>query len=32
MEKDKVSVIVPAYNSEKTIARTLSSILGGTRM
>lgn len=29
MEEFKVSVIVPAYNAEKTIGRTLSSILGG---
>lgn len=29
MEKEKISVIVPAYNAEKTIERTLKSILGG---
>lgn len=29
MEKEKISVIVPAYNAEKTIERTLNSILGG---
>lgn len=29
MEEDKISVIVPAYNAEKTITKTLRSILGG---
>ena len=29
MEKEKISIIVPAYNAEKTIERTLKSILGG---
>lgn len=29
MEKDKISVIVPAYNAEKTISRCLNSIIGG---
>ncbi len=29
MGRYKVSVIVPAYNAEKTIEKTLNSILGG---
>jgi glycosyltransferase involved in cell wall biosynthesis len=29
MNEKKVSVIVPAYNAEKTIERTLNSICGG---
>lgn len=29
MEQDKISVIVPAYNSGKTIDKTLNSILWG---
>jgi len=29
MEKSKISVIVPAFNAEKTIGRCLESIIGG---
>lgn len=29
MENNKVSVVVPAYNAEKTIENTLEKILGG---
>lgn len=29
MEKDKISVIVPAYNAERTVERCISSIIGG---
>lgn len=29
MEEDKISVIIPAYNAETTIKRTLDSILRG---
>lgn len=29
MEKYKISIIVPVYNAERTIGRTLQSILRG---
>lgn len=29
MEESKITVVVPAYNAEKTIDKTLKSILGG---
>lgn len=29
MEENKVSVIIPAYNCEKTIERAICSIVGG---
>ena len=29
MERDKISVIIPAYNASATIERCLNSILGG---
>ena len=29
MEKEKISVIIPAYNAEKTIERCILSVIGG---
>lgn len=29
MEKEKISVIIPAYNAENTIERCILSVIGG---
>lgn len=31
MEGEKISVIIPAYNAEKTIEKCVSSITGGVQ-